>query len=139
MALITVKTFDNPIDAHLLKSKLESEGIVCYLFDEHTVGTNPLYNVTVGGIKLKINDFDLEKATEIYNEIHKTAYTDDDGNVISCPKCQSINLMTQYPVRKGVGGFFSSLMAFLATMVPVYSKKVFKCKDCGEEFKKTEH
>ena len=83
----------------------------------------------------KINDFDLEKATEIYNEIHQTAYTDDDGNVISCPKCQSINLMTQYPVRKGVGGFFSSLMAFLATMVPVYSKKVFKCKDCGEEFK----
>lgn len=129
MALITVKTFDNPIDAHLLKSKLESEGIVCYLFDEHTVGTNPLYNVTVGGIKLKINDFDLEKATEIYNEIHQTAYTDDNGNPISCPKCQSINLMTEYSVRKGVGGFFSSLMAFFATMVPVYSKKVFKCTD----------
>ena len=135
MALITVKTFDNSVDAHLLKSKFESEGIVCYLFDEHTVSVNPLYNVTVGGIKLKINDFDLEKAQQIYAGIQGSAYTDDAGNAIHCPNCNSTNLFTQYPSRKGVKGFFSSLSALLLTIVTFYSRRVFKCKDCGKEFK----
>lgn len=136
MALITVKTFDNSIDAHLLKSKFESEGIVCYLFDEHTVSINPLYNVTVGGIKLKINDFDLEKAQEVYAEIQGSAYTDEKGNEVKCPKCESTDLFTEYSVRKGVKGFFSSLSAFVITMIPFWSKKMYKCKNCGEEFKR---
>jgi hypothetical protein len=33
--MITIKTFDNPVEAHILKSRLESEGIHCYLFDEN--------------------------------------------------------------------------------------------------------
>src|SRR5687767_8025040 len=122
MALITVKTFDNSIDAHLLKSKFESEGIVCYLFDENTVSVNPLYNITVGGIKLKINEADLEKAQQIYAEIQASPYTDDNGNAIHCPNCDSVDLFTEYSVRKGVKGFLSSLSAFLITMIPFYSK-----------------
>ncbi|MBI3136661.1 MAG: DUF2007 domain-containing protein [Bacteroidetes bacterium] len=135
MALITVKTFDNSIDAYLLKSKLESEGIVCYLFDEHTVSVNPLYNVTVGGIKLKINEADLEKAQQVYAEIQASPYTDDKGNAIQCPNCQSIDLFTGYDARKGVKGFFSTLGALLLTFVPAYSKKMYKCKKCGTAFK----
>lgn len=42
MKLITIKTFDNYFEANLLKSKLESENIVCYLFDETLVTLNPL-------------------------------------------------------------------------------------------------
>ena len=51
MPPFTLKIFENPIDAHLLKTKLESEGIDCYLIDENTVSVMPLYNITVGGIK----------------------------------------------------------------------------------------
>lgn len=69
MALITFKTFDNPIDAHILRCKLENEGILCYLFDEHIVSINPLFNLTVGGIKLKINDYHLYQAQTILKEI----------------------------------------------------------------------
>jgi len=137
MALITIKTFDNPIDAHLLKSKLESEDIVCYLFDEHTVSMNPLYNITIGGIKLKINEFDLEKARIVYDSIHDTPYTDDGGNAVTCPKCESTDLFTEYDTRRGVAAFFSSLIAFFFLVVPFYSKKMFKCKKCGEEFKRS--
>lgn len=54
MELITLKTFDNSIEAHLMKSKLKSENIVCFLFDENIVGLNPVYNIAVGGIKLKV-------------------------------------------------------------------------------------
>ena len=134
MALVTLKTFDKPIDAHLLKSKLESEGIVCYLFDENTVSINPLYNFTIGGIKLKINDFDSEKALEICREIANTPYTDSAKNPILCPNCGSADLYTNYSVRKGFKGFISSFMALLLTMVPFYDKKMYKCKACQAEF-----
>ena len=60
--MITLKTFDNSIDAHLLKTKLESEGISCVLFDENIVSLDPLYNMAVGGIKLRIAENDQEKA-----------------------------------------------------------------------------
>jgi hypothetical protein len=55
MDLVTVKTFDNPIDAHLLRIHLESEGIPCYIFDEEIVSIQPLFANAVGGIKVKIH------------------------------------------------------------------------------------
>jgi len=42
MKLVTLKTFDNSIEAHLLKVKLESEGIRCFIFDENIVSMNPI-------------------------------------------------------------------------------------------------
>ena len=82
MALVTIKTFDNSIDAHMLRSRLENEGIGCYLFDENVVSLNPLYNVTVGGIKLKINDFDVEKAQVIINEVEQAPILNDKNDGI---------------------------------------------------------
>ena len=70
--MITIKTFDNPVEAHILKSRLESEGIHCYLFDENIVTLNPLYNQMTGGIKLNIMESDISKANEILTEIEKT-------------------------------------------------------------------
>ena len=77
LELVTVRTFDNSIQAHLLKSKLESEDITCYLFDENIVGLNPLYNITVGGIKLKIHKADIDRAAVIIQEVDQSALTND--------------------------------------------------------------
>ena len=60
-----------------MKSKLESKNIMCFLFDENIVGLNPLYNVTVGGIKLKINKSDVDKAISIIEEVEKACLTND--------------------------------------------------------------
>ena len=93
----------------------------------------PNYDAT----SIKGYSFDLEKAREVYAEIQGSAYTDEKGNEIKCPKCESTDLFTEYSVRKGAKGFFSSLSAFVITMVPFWSKKMYKCKKCGEEFKRT--
>ena len=134
MALITLKSFDNSMDAHILKSKLESEGIVCYLFDEHTVTMNPLYNVTVGGIKLKINEADLEFAREIYNSIQNTPFTNDKNELLKCPKCESTELYSDFKSMKGASGIISAFTSFFFLLFPIYYKSVYKCKKCGEEF-----
>jgi DNA-directed RNA polymerase subunit RPC12/RpoP len=134
--LITIKTFDNSIDAHLLKSKLESEGIPCYLFDENMVSINPLYNVTVDGIKLKINAFDKEKVIQIINEIESKNFTNDNDDEISCPNCNSKDLYSDFKSMKDLKGLLSALFAFMFFIYPLYFKRVYKCKNCGYEFKK---
>ena len=134
MGLITFKTFDNAIDAHILKIKLESEGITCFLFDENIVSVNPLYANLVGGIKLKINEEDLPHAKNIVLELEETPYTTDDDEVISCPKCESIRIESGHKSMKSVGAVISAIISFLLVIFPLYRKNVYKCLDCGNEF-----
>ena len=63
--LTTIAVYNNAIDAHLAKTKLDSEGIVSFIMDENLVSINPLLNLTIGGVKLKTNNNDAEKAKEI--------------------------------------------------------------------------
>ncbi|MGB2153690.1 MAG: putative signal transducing protein [Flavobacteriaceae bacterium] len=135
MELVTVRTFDNSIQAHLLKSKLESEGITCYLFDENIVGLNPLYNITVGGIKLKINKFDMDKASLIIQELDQSELTNDQGESLKCPNCHSEEIYSGFKSMKGIKGILSVIISFLLVVFPIYLKTVKKCKECGYEFK----
>ena len=134
MDLITIKTFDNSIDAHLLKSKLESEHVNCHLFDENIVGLNPLYNITVGGIKLKIDKSDIEKTTLIINEMESSALTNDKGEVIKCTLCKSEEIYSGFKSMKGMKGVLSAFTSFIFMVFPIYFKTVYRCKKCGTEF-----
>lgn len=138
MELTTIKTFDNPMEAHIVKSRLESEGITCFLFDEHMVSLNPLYNVTVGGIKLKINHSDYEKARTILVEVEQSPVLDDSNHEISCPNCASNDLINGYKSMKGSTGFFSAIISLLLMVFPIYYKTVYKCKSCDTEFRPDE-
>jgi hypothetical protein len=135
LELVTVRTFDNSIQAHLLKSKLESEGITCYLFDENIVGLNPLYNITIGGIKLKINKFDMDKASLIIQEVDQSKLTNDQGESLKCPNCHSEEIYSGFKSMKGIKGILSVIISFLLIVFPIYFKTVKKCKECGYEFK----
>jgi hypothetical protein len=53
MTFVTIKTFDNIMDAHMLKSRLESEGIECFLFDKEIVGLNTLFTWGRWGSKVE--------------------------------------------------------------------------------------
>lgn len=134
MGLITFKTFDNSIDAHILKIKLESEGITCFLFDENIVSVNPLYSNLVGGIKLKINEEDLSHARNIVLELEETPLTTEDNEIIACPKCQSTKIESGYKSMRSIGAVLSAIVSFLLLIFPIYRKTVYKCLECGEEF-----
>lgn len=134
MELVTVKSFDSHIEAHLVKSKLESEGIVCFLFDENMVSINPLYSIMVGGIKLKVADTDLEEALMIMDIVQQTAIVNEAGEAIKCPQCGSVDIQSGYKSVKGTKGVLSFLVAFVLTIFPFYYKIVNKCNSCGHEF-----
>ncbi len=134
MNLITLKTFDDAIKAHILLNKLESEGIVCYIHDDNIVTINPLFSNAVGGVKLKVNDYDLEKAQLIVKEVKGQPYTDNEDKLIVCPNCGSINLYADFKSMKSTKGIFAAIASFLFFVFPIFYKSVYRCKECQTEF-----
>lgn len=130
MDLVTLKSFDNAIDAHLLRIELENEGIECFIYDEHLVTMNPLFSNAVGGIKVKVFRKDLDLANTILFPL-----PEDTTLTISCSACGSQNIQVNYRSMKGFSGTLSAITSLFFGTYPIYYKTVHKCKDCGNEFK----
>ncbi len=135
MKLVTVKTFTNSVDAHILKTILETEGIESYIFDENMSSMYPMtINNMFGGVKLKIKESDIDRALIVIKDYDSAKLTDSNGDSIICRKCGSTDIITNNLSYKG---FFAKLKVLirLALFIPGSgSKTVCKCKKCGAEF-----
>ena len=67
MSLITIKKSHIELELAVLKSKLESEGIKCYLKNEFT--TQIMNYLPSFEVELQVSDFDLERVKEIMSEM----------------------------------------------------------------------
>lgn len=134
MELITLRTYENPIDLHIVKARLESEGITCFVFDEHIVSVNPLYNITVGGIKLKVRENELEKAIEILKDIDSTPISTDQDLPLTCPNCSSANIESGHRSLNGIKAMLSGILSFLFLLFPIYVKRSYHCRACDTNF-----
>lgn len=65
MALVTVATFDTPVEAHLFASALHDAEIENFIFDEHIISSTWLFSYAVGGVKVKIMEEDMAEANRI--------------------------------------------------------------------------
>lgn len=70
MSLITIKRSHNELDLTVLKSRLESEGIKCFLRNEFT--TQLMSHMTTFEVELQISDSDLKRVEEILTEIEES-------------------------------------------------------------------
>lgn len=68
MELITLKIFNNEIDASICSSFLESKGIESFIFNSFSSTIYPVFNNTIGGVELKVKKEDVETAIEILEE-----------------------------------------------------------------------
>lgn len=66
---VTVLTVQYPQQLWIIKGKLESEGIECFVKDELTVQSYNLYSNAVGGVKLQVQQKDVESAVELLKEL----------------------------------------------------------------------
>jgi len=64
--LITIATFHNEHEFHIIKSKLQARGIECVAKDENV--SRLQYSVAVGGIKLMVHEQNIGRALEILKE-----------------------------------------------------------------------
>lgn len=142
--LITLATFSHPTEADPVVAWLESEGIECFLTNEHTVTMNWLYSNAIGGVGVQVKAADVEQANEILQVISnpdaigkESAPTDfeaDQGNEdatdIRCPQCGSENVYYEKFSRRLV---FASWV-LLTVPLPFFKKK-WKCQECEHLFK----
>ena len=77
--LVTVCTFDMPMDAHLAKGLLEANGLTAFLADELTVGVAWHLSNAVGGIKLQVAESDVEHAANILASREDSSIDAEEG------------------------------------------------------------
>lgn len=129
---VTVAKFQYTSEAQIIKGRLESEGIEVFLSDHLTIDTDPLVSNAIGGVKLKVLAKDQFKATRIIEEINKYS-TDDNGNAIHCPNCNSTKVQMFSTINS-----FKSLAAFVVGFVfgslPFHTRYKYRCEHCETEF-----
>ena len=115
--------FNYSTEAHVTKSRLDSDGFETMLMDETTIDTDPLVSNAIGGVKLLVHKKDFENAALVWNEI-RTYQKDADGNEISCPNCKSTRVLVAEAQRKNI--FYM--------LFPFFEKTRHICNNCKTIF-----
>ena len=76
--IVTFRTFYNPMEAEIIRTKLEANDIPSFIVDESLGVLYPVYNQGGGGIKLKVFAKDVGKCEEILSE--ENPLSDEDTN-----------------------------------------------------------
>jgi hypothetical protein len=66
--LVTIRKFRDLPEALLAQGRLESSGIEAFLFDDNMVRMDWLISNLLGGVKLKVEEENVEVAEEILNQ-----------------------------------------------------------------------
>lgn len=67
--LVTVLSVTYAPELYIIKGRLESEGIMCFVKDELIVQANNLYSNAVGGVKLQVREQDVSNAVKLLTEL----------------------------------------------------------------------
>ncbi|MFD1769956.1 putative signal transducing protein [Sphingobacterium suaedae] len=132
--MITLKTFDNPVDAHLLKTRLECEGISSCVFHEPGQALNPLLPLSPHSYRLDVGADDLARAQEVLLELdhHIPAYASFEDVV--CPHCRSEKIDRLGSRQKGTRALLLSLFSLSTMSLPMVFENRYYCNTCNRAF-----
>ena len=58
--IIVYKTYENPIEANIIMTRLKDAGFSCFLSGENTAGLRPLLDSSISGIQLHVFENEVE-------------------------------------------------------------------------------
>ena len=95
--LVTVEAFTNPIEAHISKGLLESEGIPASLGSEHHVWSSWHFSQALGGVRLQVPAAYVNQARDVLAKQRRGDYQlalEEEQNLQStrCENCGSTDL-----------------------------------------------
>ena len=142
--LITIANFSHPTEADPVVAWLESEGIECFVTNEHTITMNWLYSNAIGGVGVRVKAAEVERANEILRAVlnpdavegertpadSETDQGSDNNSEMRCPQCGSENVYYEKFSRRLV---FAS-WALLTVPLPFFKRK-WKCRECEHLFR----
>lgn len=134
------RTYYNPMEANIIRAKLEDAGFACFLADENVATLNPLYNQAIGGVKLVVFERDVEAIDQLLQEdsdysldLETSEFADAEATNVVCERCGSKNVGFGLATKKK-HGLFAIILSFLTFTTPAFGKKCHHCYDCGFEF-----
>ena len=126
MSLSELATYDNTITASMLKTKLEAEGIPCFLTNEHFTNMMPIYyNMLGSGVRVMVPTDQLERAKEIAKI---------DAGQLTCPNCGSTNIQNE--TQRTTNKFKLALIGLLLALPIGNLLNNYTCQDCDHQFRK---
>ncbi|MDT0557882.1 DUF2007 domain-containing protein [Ichthyenterobacterium sp. W332] len=128
----TIAKYQYTSEALIVKGRLEADGIQVFLSDSLTIDTDPLVSNAIGGVKLKVFSEDVKKANEILKSIAKYS-TDNEGNSIECPNCNSSKVQLISTVTS-FKSFFAFLIGFISGTLPFNARYKYNCDHCNTNF-----
>jgi len=137
--IITFERYYDPMLAHIIRTRLEDNGIPCFIADENTISANPVFNQAVGGIKLKIFERDLEKCREILaadGDLHEQDHFEIDEETkatVICPYCASTNVQYSNQTQQKAQGL-TKIVNFLSAIFSFQSPPAWHCFNCRRDF-----
>ena len=85
MDLVIIYRSNIPVDCHILRGRLLSEGIEVYLFDENVINVYPFYATAVRGVKLMVPSGQAEMAKKLISRIKLNKLLDTNGEYYIIP------------------------------------------------------
>lgn len=119
---VIIGRFGDEISAHLVRHRLESEGIDTWIVDENMASVYPLYNQAIGGVKVAVRESEAAVATEILRDMESPA----EAEALACPACGSTHVVDN-PIT-----YRWAVLLTLATFglyIPVFYRRN-RCQDC---------
>lgn len=139
---VVYSTYYNPMEANIIKAKLEDSGFACFLADGNVSTIQPLYNQAIGGVKLIVFERDVEAISALLAEDNSLAFESSDEIVDEktsaesktvCERCGSTNVGYGMATDKKYS-LWATILAFLTFTTPIKANKCYHCYDCGYEF-----
>lgn len=125
MKFKSVRSYDNYISAHLQFQQLQEEGIRAYLQDENSVTMAPQFSNAIGGIKLMVDEQQVEEALKLLDKIDE-----DYRNSVACPKCGEHAIERELNMNKPTN-WFTAILSWMMASYAVAPEQQYKCSKCG--------
>ena len=135
--LITVGSYSNPIEAHIVRGRLEAEGIFAVVAHENHSWAQWTITLAIGGVKVQVSSEDLEKSLNIIKGLNDGDYSldvEEENDWLSlCPQCGSTE-----KERVNIPWKLSLILIFMASIPFPYTIYKSKCRNCSHVWKQKE-
>lgn len=138
---IVYSTYYNPIEANIIKARLEDSGFSCFLADENVSTIQPLYNQAIGGVKLVIFERDVDQINGLLAEDNSDLLDDGEESEnhseekIHCEVCGSDHVGYGMATKKKFSWWVILISVLIGIFIPFKGNKCHHCYNCGHEFK----
>lgn len=133
--MLTISTHTTAVEAHIVRGRLECEGIPAFVAFEHHVWAKWTLSLALGGVRVQVPASFGKEAAEVLKNIQEGIYESElkeevpFSEPIRCPKCNSsMTENIELPWRLAL------FMMFMFSIPLPYTQHLMRCKGCSHRW-----